>query len=90
MTLNAPSTRRSASFIRSGMLRWIDRAIRWMMQSLSDEDWKMLPRSVSSRRRAAALVMLPLWAMAQPPIENSPKNGCTSRIAVLALVPAVE
>ena len=90
MTLNAPSTRRSASFIRSGMLRWIDRAIRWMMHSLSDDDWKIEPRSISSRRRAAALVILPLCAIAQPPMWNSPKNGCTSRIAVFALVPAVE
>ena len=37
-TENAPSTRRSASFIRSGMVFWIDRAIRWMMHSESDED----------------------------------------------------
>jgi hypothetical protein len=50
---NAPSTRRSASFIRSGMVRWIDRAIRWMMHSLSEEDWKIEPRSISSRRRLA-------------------------------------
>jgi len=36
--LNAPSTRRSASLIRSEMFFWIERAIRWMMHSLSDED----------------------------------------------------
>ena len=87
---NAPSTRRSASLMRSEMFFWIERAIRWMMHSLSDEDWKIEPRSISSRRRAAALVRLPLWAMAAPPIENSPKNGCTSRIAVAPLDPAVE
>ncbi|OIQ66419.1 hypothetical protein GALL_520100 [mine drainage metagenome] len=60
------------------------------MHSESDEDWKIEPRSISSRRRAVALVRLPLCAMAQPPIENSPKNGCTSRIAVLPFDPAVE
>ena len=26
------------------------------------------------------MVMFPLWAIAAPPIENSPKKGCTSRI----------
>ncbi len=86
----APSTRRSASFIRSGIVRWSERAIRWMMHSLSEEDWKIEPRSISSRRSASALVMLPLWAIAAPPIENSPKKGCTSRIAVLPFEPAVE
>ena len=88
-TEKAPSTRLSASFIRSGMSRWSDRAIRWMMHSLSDEDWKIEPRSISSRRKALALVMLPLCAIAAPPMENSPKNGCTSRIAA-PLDPAVE
>ncbi len=61
-----------------------------MMHSLSDEDWKIEPRSISSRRSASALVMLPLCAIAAPPIANSPKNGCTSRIAVLPLDPVVE
>jgi hypothetical protein len=61
-----------------------------MMHSLSDEDWKIAPRSIRSRRRRAALVRLPLWAMAQPPMANSPKKGCTSRMAVAPLVPAVE
>jgi hypothetical protein len=37
-TENAPSTRRSASSIRSGTLRCSDLAIRWMMHSLSEED----------------------------------------------------
>ena len=89
MTEKAPSTRRSASFIRSGMLRWMERAMRWMMHSESEPDWKIEPRSISSRRRATALVMLPLWAMAQPPMANSPKKGWTSRIAG-PLAPAVE
>ncbi len=89
-TENAPSTRRSASFMRSGMSRCSDRAIRWMMHSESDDDWKIDPRSISSRRSATALVMLPLCAIAAPPIENSPKNGCTSRICVLPFDPAVE
>ena len=39
----APSTRRSASFIRSGMVFWIERAIRWMMHSVSEPDWKIEP-----------------------------------------------
>ena len=36
------------------------------MHSLSD-DWKIEPRSISSRRSASALVMLPLWAIAARP-----------------------
>jgi hypothetical protein len=67
-----------------------ERAIRWMMHSLSEEDWKIEPRSISSRRSASALVMLPLWAIAAPPMANSPKKGCTSRIWVAPLEPAVE
>ena len=47
----APSTRRSASFIRSGMVFWIERAIRWMMHSVSEPDWKIEPRSISSSRK---------------------------------------
>jgi hypothetical protein len=87
---NAPSTRRSASFIRSGMVFCRDRAIRWMMHSLSEEDWKIEPRSISSRRSSSAFTMLPLWAIAAPPMANSPKKGCTSRIWVAPLEPAVE
>ena len=68
----------------------MERAIRWMMHSVSDEDWKIEPRSINSRRSAVALVRLPLWATAAPPIENSPKKGCTSRIAVWPLWPEVE
>ncbi len=60
------------------------------MHSLSDDDWKIAPRSISCLRKAVALVRLPLCAMAQPPTANSPKNGCTSRIAVWPLDPAVE
>ena len=86
----APSTRRSASFIRSGMVFWIERAIRWMMHSVSEPDWKIEPCRISSSRSASALVRLPLWAMAQPPIWNSANSGCTSRIWVLPLEPAVE
>ena len=48
----APSTRRSASLIRSGMVFWIERAIRWMMHSVSEPDWKIEPRSISSSRSA--------------------------------------
>ena len=47
----APSTRRSASFIRSGMVFWIERAIRWMMHSVSEPDWKIEPRPISSSRK---------------------------------------
>ena len=72
------------------MLRWIERAIRWMMHSVSDELWKIEPRSISSRRSASALVMLPLCAMAQPPMANSANSGCTSRTWVLPFEPAVE
>ena len=86
----APSTLRSASSIRSGIDFCSERAIRWMMHSVSEEDWKIEPRSISSRRSAMALVMLPLWAMAAPPIANSPKKGCTLRMAVGPLSPAVE
>ena len=90
-TENAPSTRRSASSIRSGMVRCSERAIRWMMHSLSEfELWKIEPRSINSLRSASALVMLPLWAIAAPPMENSPKNGCTSRITGVLADPAVE
>ena len=59
-TENAPSTRRRASFIRSGIDFCKERAIRWMMHSLSDEDWKIEPRSIISRRSSAAFTMLPL------------------------------
>ena len=86
----APSTRRSASFIRSGIDFWIERAIRWMMHSVSEPDWKIEPRSISSPRRLTALVRLPLWAMAQPPMANSAKSGCTSRSCVAPFEPAVE
>ena len=86
----APSTWRSASFMRLGMVFPMERAMRWMMHSLSEEDWKIEPRSISIRRRAFALVRLPLWAMAAPPMANSPKKGCTSRIAVAPFDPAVE
>ena len=86
----APSTRRSASFMRSGMFFWIERAIRWMMHSVSEPDWKIEPCSINSARRLMALVRLPLWAMAQPPMENSANSGCTSRIAVVPFEPAVE
>jgi hypothetical protein len=85
----APSTRRSASFIRSGMVFWIERAIRWMMHSVSEPDWKIEPRPINSSRRLSALVRLPLWAMAQPPMANSAKSGCTSRSAA-DFEPAVE
>ena len=47
----APSTRRSASFIRSGMVFWIERAIRWMMHSVSEPDWKIEPCWISSSRK---------------------------------------
>jgi hypothetical protein len=73
-----------------GHLRWSERAMRWMMHSVSEEDWKIDPRSISSRRSASAFVMLPLCAMAAPPAENSPKKGCTSRIWVAPFDPAVE
>ncbi len=89
-TEKAPSTRRSASFIRSGIVFWIERAIRWMMHSVSEPDWKIEPWAISSPRSASALVRLPLWAMAQPPMANSAKSGCTSRIWVGPLEPAVE
>ena len=42
------------------------------------------------RAAQSALVRLPLWAMAQPPMANSAKSGCTSRIWVAPLEPAVE
>ncbi len=60
------------------------------MHSLSELDWKIEPDWISSLRSASALVMLPLCAMAAPPMENSPKNGCTSRMAVLPFEPDVE
>ena len=53
------------------MVFWIERAIRWMMHSVSEPDWKIEPRSISSSRRLSALVRLPLCAMAQPPMANS-------------------
>jgi len=71
MTEKAPSTMRRASFIRSGIVLWIERAIRWTMHSVSAWDWKIEPRSMSCVRSASALVRLPLWAMAQPPRANS-------------------
>ncbi len=86
----APSTRRSASLSRSGMVFWIERAIRWMMHSVSEPDWKIEPCWISSSRKLSAFVRLPLWAMAQPPMASSANSGCTSRIWVLPLEPAVE
>ena len=70
-TENAPSTRRSASLIRSASVFWIERAIRWMMHSLSEEDWKIEPRCCSRSCTAWALVMLPLWATANPPPDST-------------------
>ena len=55
------------------------------MHSVSEPDWKIEPRSISSSRRLTALVRLPLWAMAQPPMANSANSGCTSRSWVGAL-----
>ena len=33
------------------------------MHSVSEPDWKIEPRSISSSRSASALVRLPLWAI---------------------------
>ena len=60
------------------------------MHSVSEPDWKIEPRSISSSRSASALVRLPLWAIAAPPIANSAKSGWTSRSWVAPLEPAVE
>ncbi len=57
--------------MRSGMVFWIERAIRWTMHSVSDEDWKIEPRSFSCWRSASAFTTLPLCAMAQLPMTNS-------------------
>ena len=86
----APSTRRSASFMRSAMVRWKPRAIRCTTASVSEEELNTDPRSISSRRIERALVRLPLWASAIEPMARSARNGCTSRRAVAPLPPAVE
>ena len=51
------------------------------------EDRAVLDQLLAQRR---ALVRLPLWATAQPPMASSAKSGCTSRIWVSPLEPAVE
>ena len=86
----APSTFLSASSIRSTSVRPMERAMRWIRHSVSEEDWKIDPRSISSRRSAMALVRLPLCAMAAPPMANSPKKGWTLRMIAGPLSPLVE
>ena len=50
------------------------------MHSLSEDDWKIAPRSIRSRRRLPAFVRLPLCAIAAPPIAKSgPKSTGTAQ-----------
>ena len=61
------------------------------MHSLSEEDWKIEPRSISSRRSFVGVHDVADYAQSQhQPWRNSPKKGCTSRICVAPLDPAVE
>jgi hypothetical protein len=57
-----------------------------MMTSVSEVDWKMEPRRLSSRLIFIALEMLPLCAIAKPPEESSAKSGWTLRSAVSPVV----
>ena len=56
------------------------------MTSVSEVDWKMAPDETSSRRSVRALVRLPLWATAKPPVSRSANSGCTLRRMVPPVV----
>ncbi len=49
------------------------------MTSVSEVDWQMAPVEMRSWRRVRALVRLPLWATAKPPVSMSANSGCTLR-----------
>ena len=49
------------------------------MTSVSEVDWQMAPEEMSSWRSVSALVRLPLWATAKPPVSMSANSGCTLR-----------
>ena len=49
------------------------------MTSVSEVDWQMAPEEMRSWRSVSALVRLPLWATAKPPVSRSANSGCTLR-----------
>ena len=74
MSENAPSIRRNALSDAAAIVRgW---ASRCRMISLSAVVWKMEPLRSSSSRRTAALIRLPLCAIAIWPRTQSTTNGC--------------
>jgi hypothetical protein len=46
----------------------------------------MAPEEMSSRRSVSALVRLPLWASAKPPVSRSANSGWTLRRMVSPVV----
>src|SRR4026207_1962899 len=64
------------------MRRRCERAIRCRITSVSEVDWQMAPEEMRSRLSVSALVRLPLWASAKPPVSRSANSGCTLRRAV--------
>ncbi len=67
----APSICRVASTKRSTMRRFFERESRCRMTSVSEVEGKMAPVLISSSRSVRALVRLPLWATAKPPVSMS-------------------
>ena len=72
----------------SGPRPWrpCERAIRCTSTSVSDEVVKIAPFSTSSRLSSAALMMLPLWAMASGPQRVATLHGCALASTVLPVV----
>ncbi len=50
-------------------------AIRWMMTSVSDVDWKIEPRASSRARSSSAFTRLPLCAIPRAPCAHSTTSG---------------
>ncbi len=51
--------------------------MRWMITSVSEEDWKIEPAPSSSARSASALTRFPLCATATAPPAYCTAIGCT-------------
>ncbi len=61
--------------MRSRSVVPFDPAIRWMMTSVSEVDWKIEPRRSSLSRSSSAFTRLPLCAIASAPCAHSTTNG---------------
>ena len=80
-------TWRSASITRAVRVVSFEVAMRWMITSVSEVDWKMEPDSSSCSRSWLALIRLPLWETAMGPLAYSTTNGWAF---LMSVCPAVE